>query len=216
MSLNLDPFKKWFGYNRSERRASFTLLIIIFLILAARMAIPATNLKVEDITSDVTFVTNDRVEVENDKNPGSGKKQIQARQKSTRKKIELNSCDSSMLESLPGIGPVLSSRIIRFRNLLGGFVSVSQLKKVYGLPPETFEMISDRFFIDSSLVKKLKINTAGYAELSHSPYLTKYEIQAILKYRKIKGKISTISELTNDKILSDSTAMNVKPYFDFE
>jgi DNA uptake protein ComE-like DNA-binding protein len=217
MSFNLDPFKKWFGYNRSERRASFALLIIIFLILAARIAIPARNLKIEEITPNVTFVTNDNPDSNYDKYSGSEKKQKPVNpQKSVRKKIELNSCDSIMLVSLPGIGPVLSTRIIRFRNLLGGFVSVSQLKEVYGLSPETFEMISSRFSIDSSLIKKIKINTAGYGELSHSPYLRKYEIQSILKYRKIKGKISSISELLEDKILSDSTALRVGPYLDFE
>jgi DNA uptake protein ComE-like DNA-binding protein len=215
MPVNLDPLKKWFGYNRSERRASFTLLVIIFLIFAARMAIPARNLKVEDITENVTFVTNDR----DDSYRLSGQENqtnILRQQKAVRKKIDLNSCDSAMLESLPGLGPVLSKRIIRFRNLLGGFVSVDQLKEVYGLPPETFEMISDRFYIDSSLVRKIKINVAGYGDLSRSPYLEKYEIQSILKYRKIAGRIASSGELVENKIISDSTATKIGPYLDFE
>ncbi len=48
--------------------------------------------------------------------------------------LNLNICDSASLEALPGIGPVLSSRIIKYRNLIGGYVSVDQLKEVYGLP----------------------------------------------------------------------------------
>jgi competence protein ComEA len=39
----------------------------------------------------------------------------------TFKKLDLNKCDSAGLVRLPGIGPVLSSRIIKFRRLLGGF-----------------------------------------------------------------------------------------------
>ncbi len=35
--------------------------------------------------------------------------------------IELNSADSASLEKLPGIGPALASRIIRYRSRLGGF-----------------------------------------------------------------------------------------------
>jgi DNA uptake protein ComE-like DNA-binding protein len=215
MPVNLDPLEKWFGYNRSERRASFTLLVIIFLILAARMAIPARNLEVEDITANVTFVTNEQSDAY--KSSGREKQPYNARQqKPAREKMELNSCDSAMLESLPGLGPVLSSRIIRFRNLLGGFVSVDQLKEVYGLPPETFETISGVFYIDSSRVRKIKINTAGYSELSRSPYLEKYEIQSIIKYRKLAGKIGSTGELVDNKIISDSTAMKIGPYLQFE
>ena len=44
-------------------------------------------------------------------------------------KLELNSCDSLSLVALPGIGPVLSVRIIKYRNLLGGFAAVEQLRK---------------------------------------------------------------------------------------
>ena len=58
--------------------------------------------------------------------------------------LDINSCDSSSLVMLPGIGPVLSARIIKFRSLLGGFARKDQLKEVYGLPIETYNLISER------------------------------------------------------------------------
>ena len=129
--------------------------------------------------------------------------------------INLNSCDSAVLVTLPGIGPVLSVRIVKYRNLLGGFVSMNQLKEVYGLPPETFEKIKSRLYVDSSAVIGIKINTAGYKELSRLPYFENYEITSILKYRELKGRIEKMNDLTDNKLITVEKANKVRPYIDF-
>jgi competence protein ComEA len=131
-------------------------------------------------------------------------------------KLNINNCDSVSLEKLPGIGPVLSARIIKYRHLLGGFANVKQLKEVYGLPLETFELIKERIFADSTAVLRIDINSADYTDLSHHPYLKRYEVDAILKYRKLKGKINNISDLTENKLITDEDAAKLVPYLKFE
>ncbi len=130
--------------------------------------------------------------------------------------IELNSCDSASLVRLPGIGPVLAARIIRYRRLLGSYASVEQLREVYGLPPETYDLIKDRIRIDKLNVKRININTADYKQLDSIPYLEKYEITSILKYRELQGKIHSADDLISNKLLSDEKAGKVKPYLIFE
>ncbi len=133
-----------------------------------------------------------------------------------RSLIELNSSDSAALVSLPGIGPVLSARIIKYRHLLGGFARIGQLKEVYGLPEETFELIKNRLYIDSTLVVRININSAGYKELSHIHYLEQYDVKAILKYRELKGRINSINDLTDNKLITVEKAMKVVPYIKYE
>jgi competence protein ComEA len=130
--------------------------------------------------------------------------------------IDLNKCDSILLERLPGIGPVLSVRIIKYRNLLGGFVSPVQLKEVYGLTGETYNRIADRVFADSSAVKYIYINSAGYKELIKHPYFERYDVQAILKFRELNGRIESLTELTDNKILTLEKARRIRPYLSFE
>ena len=130
--------------------------------------------------------------------------------------IELNSCDSSSLVRLPGIGPVLAARIIRYRRLLGSYASVEQLREVYGLPQETYDMIKDRLRIDKLNVKRININTADYKQLDSIPYLEKYEIISILKYRELQGKIHSADDLVSNKILSYEKAEKVEPYLIIE
>ena len=130
--------------------------------------------------------------------------------------IELNSCDSSSLVRLPGIGPVLAARIIRYRRLLGSYASVEQLREVYGLPPETYDLIKDRLRIDKLYVKKININTSDYKQLDSIPYLEKYEINSILKYRELQGKIHSMDDLISNKILSEEKAEKVEHYLIIE
>jgi len=130
--------------------------------------------------------------------------------------VNLNTCDSVSLEKLPGIGPVLSVRILKFRKLLGSFAGVDQLKEVYGLSLETFDIIKNRVFIDTSDIIKTKINTADYKELSHIPYIEKYEVTSILKYRELTGRITGMSELIDNKIFIKGKAEKIKPYLNFE
>jgi competence protein ComEA len=136
-------------------------------------------------------------------------------QKPQKQLIDLNRSDSAQLVALPGIGPVLSVRIIKYRNLLGGFASVNQLKEVYGLPPETFEIIRGRVYADTSAIIGININTAGYKELSRLPYLENYEISSILKYRELKGRIEKMDDLTGNKLITVEKADKVRPYMNF-
>lgn len=55
--------------------------------------------------------------------------------------IDLNTATQAMLESLPGIGPVLAQRILEYRQEHGGFVTVRDLLQVEGLGAETFAKI---------------------------------------------------------------------------
>jgi len=133
-----------------------------------------------------------------------------------KKLLEINSCDSASLVSLPGIGPVLASRIIKYRHLLGGFASVDQLKDVYGLPIETYDLIKGRLSVDTLAISRININSADYKTLARLPYIEKFEVTSILKYRELKGNISGINELTENKLIGEEKALKVRPYLKFE
>ena len=133
-----------------------------------------------------------------------------------REVIELNSCDSAALDVLPGIGPVLSTRIIRYRNLLGGFYDVGQLKEVYGLSEDTYSLIVGRVRVDTSYVQKVDVNSAEYGTLLRMPYLEKEDVDNIMRYKRIRGKIGSMAELEEDEVISSSTAKKVSHYLEFE
>lgn len=228
MNLNSEPVKNWFGFTRKERRSTFILLLIIILIIGLRYSIPDSRIAIEDVTDMASYSENLSELPGKDSGSTVGQfpsyhnirrkfNQSPATKKSTPQKLifDINKSDSATLVKLPGIGPVLSARIIKYRRLLGGFARIDQLKEVYGLQVETYELIKGRIFADSSVIKRININSAGYKELSHLHYFEKYEVSAILKYRELKGRITGITDLTENKLISVEKAIKVRPYIKF-
>ena len=69
------------------------------------------------------------------------------------KKIDINSATAEDFKALPGIGEVLSNRIVKFRNAIHGFKSVEDIKKTYGLPDSTYNNILPYLTISDSSQK---------------------------------------------------------------
>jgi DNA uptake protein ComE-like DNA-binding protein len=209
-----DFLSNWFGYTRRERRSTFILLNLVLFILGLRYIIPAQDIYLREIPGDFREIRLDTI-------PDSGKIKIQFKQRkpktSLRKHslVDLNRCDSASLVELPGIGPVLAARIIKYRNILGGFIAVSQLKEVYGLPEETCNIIAPMVSADSLSIRKIRINTAEYKDLIRHPYFQKNEVSAILKYKELKGEINDIKVMTENNLISEETARRIKGYLDF-
>jgi len=55
--------------------------------------------------------------------------------------ININSATAEEWKTLPGIGEVIANRLVKFRNSMGGFKSVDDVKKTYGLSDSTFNLI---------------------------------------------------------------------------
>ncbi|MGF1639057.1 MAG: helix-hairpin-helix domain-containing protein [Cyclobacteriaceae bacterium] len=92
----------------------------------------------------------------------------------TPSRLDLNKAEAEELKTVRGIGPVLSERIVKYRNLLGGFVSKDQLNEVYGLDDETLSNLKRDTFIDSDFVPR-KSNACQHDanQLARHPYITK-------------------------------------------
>jgi len=224
MKLNIEPIRIWFGFTRRERRSTFILLVIAFLILGLRYTVPEKNLEIRDISDSILFIEKSIIKgniqqeksktdfrTKTDPSGSPGARTVYQK----RPLINLNSCDTSQLISLPGIGPVLSLRIIKYRNLLGGFASAEQLKEVYGLSEETYGLIRERVFADTMLITRININTAGYKELAKLPYFDKYEVTAILKYKELKGRIEGFNDLIDNKLIPVGKVPKIRPYLTF-
>ena len=58
-------------------------------------------------------------------------------------RLDLNSAPAELLETLPGIGPVLAKAIVDYRESSGGFQSVEEITNVARIGPVTYEKIRD-------------------------------------------------------------------------
>lgn len=109
--------------------------------------------------------------------------------------VELNQADSLTLQKVPGIGPVFSRRIIKYRELLGGFYAVHQLAEVYGIDADKYAALEPWFTVDTALIRPLAVNQADYRTLIRHPYLNKQQTKILLRLIERKGKLQGWEEL---------------------
>ncbi len=126
-------------------------------------------------------------------------------------KLDLNNSDSASWTSLPMIGPVLSSRIIKFREKLGGFYSVEQLKEIYGLSPEAFDAIKEKVSVNADDIVKLHLNTITLDELKQHPYF-RAVAKTIISYRDQHGSFGAIEEIKNTDVITDEAYKKMVAY----
>jgi competence protein ComEA len=130
--------------------------------------------------------------------------------------LEINSADSADFTKLKGIGPVFASRICKFRNQLGGFVSIEQLKEVYQFPIETFNDINDLLILDLSKVKRININFVGINDLKKHPYCKYENARKIVDYRSKNGYIEKLENLVSENVVDTFTFKRLSPYLKIE
>ncbi len=116
-------------------------------------------------------------------------------------KQNINTASKEELMKVYGIGDKLSDIILKDKEKFGTFVSIDQLQYVWGISPETFEKIKERFFVESipSNIKKIKINEASINEMKQFPYFNYYIAKEIVTYRSMNGKITKIEDLSKIK-----------------
>ena len=126
--------------------------------------------------------------------------------------IELNSADTSRLMQLAGIGSVYASRIVKYRDLLGGFRQKRQLLEVYNFSEETFQRIQDNIVIDTTAVNKIRLNFATYSQLLRHPYMDKNSVEAILDYRNKNGPYSSVKQILENQLVDSTSYFSVRGY----
>jgi DNA uptake protein ComE-like DNA-binding protein len=139
------------------------------------------------------------------KNRGNNNKQVDDEQKVffQKRKIVLTDINKASQEDLIkifGIGEVTSLRILKLKESLGEFVSMEQMKDVWGLSPEVIDNLNGHFKVFTSPnIKKIDINNASIKEISQFPYFRYALAKQIVTYRSMNGNIENIEDLTKIK-----------------
>jgi competence ComEA-like helix-hairpin-helix protein len=126
--------------------------------------------------------------------------------------IEINTADTLDLQQIPGIGPSFARRIVKYRNMLGGFYKIEQLLEVYGMDSARYAGIYDKLLVDPSHIKQINVNTASIKELMVHPYIEFYLAKSILTFREEAGTFTNTGELKNIRLMYDELFYKIQPY----
>ncbi len=133
--------------------------------------------------------------------------------KGEKPSFDLNVADTLLLKTVYGIGSKLASRIIKFRNGLGGFIQSEQLKEVYGLDSMVVNRLTKMSFIAAGFTPvKLNINTASEDQLSAHPYIRYKTARAMITYRFQHGDFKEVLDIKKLPVLTQEEAEKILPY----
>jgi competence ComEA-like helix-hairpin-helix protein len=131
-------------------------------------------------------------------------------------KIELNETDSIELQNIPGIGQKTASGIINYREKLGGYISLNQLREVYVIDSSRYIQINPYLSVNSGLIKKININKATIKELIKHPYIDYYLAKSIVNYREKHGNYTNVKDIKKAVQLYDELYQKIAPYLSVE
>ncbi len=126
--------------------------------------------------------------------------------------VELNTASEEELTKLKGIGPSRAKAIVEYRQRLGGFISLEQLREIRTLPRELLDELDDKFLLDTMVIRKININFATQNALKAHPYISENIARRIAKGIKMKGVIVNYQQLIKSDILTPKEARKIAPY----
>ncbi|MGD1844080.1 MAG: ComEA family DNA-binding protein [Salibacteraceae bacterium] len=126
--------------------------------------------------------------------------------------VAVNTADTAQWKSLRGIGPVLSKRIIKYRDRLGGFRSEAQLREVWGLRPEVVDRIAPQLAWDTTFIQQLNINTLPADSLWKHPYISYNLARVIVAYREQHGPYKRVMDVRQTDLVDHELYRKIAPY----
>ena len=128
-------------------------------------------------------------------------------------KVDIATADSIELDKLRGIGAAFASRIVKYRNAVGGFVSIFQLKEVFGITDSLFDGLRPTIFLSDSMPKRyIHLNSDSASVLAANPYLRWKSATGIVAYRKSHGHFSSVDEIAKLPFVTEEMFRKLAPY----
>lgn len=126
-------------------------------------------------------------------------------------RLNLATADTTALKRIPGVGSYWAGRIVRYGRLLGGYISVEQIKEIKNLP----EGIEDYMYVENPRIEKLNLNTLPFRELLRHPYLSYGQVKAIVNRRQREGNLINLKQLSTDTAFTAADLKRLEPYVTF-
>ena len=137
-------------------------------------------------------------------------------EKEIARTFDVNKADTAQLNKLRGIANVMSARIIKYRDKLGGFVSKDQYKEIYSISEIALEDLGKKTFIEQNFTPTmLNINMASFETLSAHPYIGRKLAAIIVNFRQHHEKFGTADDLKQIISITPGQIKKLKPYLSF-
>lgn len=126
--------------------------------------------------------------------------------------IDLNLADTTELKKIPGIGSGIARLIVGYRQRLGGFYQIEQLKDIH----LDTRQLQAWFSIKPTDIHHINLNHSSVDRLRFHPYINFYQAKAIVEYRKKKGSLTSLKPFILYEEFTEADLERISHYVCFE
>lgn len=126
--------------------------------------------------------------------------------------VELNLADTTELKKIPGIGSGIARLIVGYRERLGGFYRIEQLKDIH----LDYRQLQKWFSVQPANIRRINLNRAGVNRLRSHPYINFYQAKALVEYRKRKGPLTSLKPFFLYEEFTEADLERINQYVCFE
>ena len=129
--------------------------------------------------------------------------------------VDINVADTSALKKLPGIGSKLSARIVKYRQLLGGYHTIDQLQEIYHMTDAGAASLQQWAYIaEGSYLHKLNINRSDAKTLAQHPYISWALARAMVEHRQDYGEYRVLNDLKEVYLMTEKEFEKIVLYLE--
>lgn len=211
-----------FDFNKRDRTGIITLAVLLLLLLAANFVMPILiKPKAYDYSKYEWLVTKREATGFADTlytktTPATADTLVSKRGIYVKPVmvVDINTADSLTLLDVNGIGPTFAGRIVKYRNLLGGFIKKEQLAEVYGFK-DKYNGVKSQVRVSPGH-KIINLNTATFKELNKHPYVDYNLTKAIFALKKKLGTFKSVDDIKQIDLVTDELYNKLAPYLTVE
>ena len=126
--------------------------------------------------------------------------------------VNLNKADTTELKKIPGIGSAIARLIVSYRNQLGGFYDVEQLKEIN----LDAAQLHAWFTVDEADIRKLAVNRLSVDRLRRHPYLSFYQAKALVEHRRKHGDLTSLKPFVLYEEFTEADLQRLSHYLSFD
>lgn len=129
--------------------------------------------------------------------------------------MDINTADTAQLKQLPGIGSKLSARIVKYRQVLGGYHRVDQLREVYHMTDRGIASLQESAYVaPGNHPRRININGSDAAALAKHPYISWEIARAVVAHRQDYGEYRSLDDLREVYLMTPKLFEKISPYLE--
>ena len=156
-----------------------------------------------------------RIDLPTDYAPASAPKNFKPKPLPELASIDLNTADTTLLKTIPGIGSYRARRFVRYREALGGFYDLAQASATRGIPDSTWRAALPYLRL-GPVYRKIPVNRASVEALKKHPSINSKLANAVVRFREKHGPFLSAEDLRQVRLFNDGNLPAILPYLSFE